>query len=79
MRHLKQLYFAILNRTKTLNNIKEELENEVLIELRLDIEQLIQLVAKELDMEYDQEPIDPIKDKTTRDITNSFWEQNDDD
>lgn len=78
MQHLSELYFAILKRTKTLESIKEELENEVLTELRLDIEQLIQLIAKELEIEYDQQPLDPIQNKTSTDITNSFWDQGDD-
>jgi len=78
MEHLQELYMAILNRFKILLDTKDENENDPLTELRLDIEQLIQLLAKELNVEYDQEPLDPIRNKTTTDITNSFWDQDDD-
>ena len=77
MEHLQELYLAILNRFKILLNTENE--NDPLTELRLDIEQLIQLLTKELNVEYDQQPLDPIQNKTTIDITNSFWDQNDDD
>jgi len=38
---------------KTLTDNKDKLENEPLIELRLDIEQVIALICKEEDIDYD--------------------------
>lgn len=74
MEHLQELYVALLNRLKILLKTEEQ----PLTELRLDIEQLIQLLSKDLDIEYDQRALaDPIQNKTTTDITNSFWDQDD--
>lgn len=53
MEDLKELYLAILARLKTLIENKEKLENEPLIELRLDIEQVIALICKEKNIDYD--------------------------
>lgn len=53
MEDLKELYIALLARLKILTENKDKLENEPLIELRLDIEQIIALICKEENIDYD--------------------------
>ena len=52
MTHLRKLYEALKERAETLYNQQEE---EPLIELRLDVEQLIQLICQENGYQYDQD------------------------
>jgi hypothetical protein len=53
MDHLRKLYEALKERAETLYDQQEE---EPLNELRLDVEQLIQLICQENGYQYDQDP-----------------------
>jgi hypothetical protein len=52
MTHLRKLYEALKERVEILYDQQEE---EPLIELRLDVEQLIQLICQENGYQYDQD------------------------
>ena len=73
MTDLKQLYIAMCNRVDVLKN-DDRIENPVVIELRLDLEQLIALICKEKGIQYDgmMEQMDP------EDILDKLWRKNDD-
>ena len=53
MEHLKELYLAIQSRINELKKQEGGLPNELLIELRLDIEEIIKLLCKENGIIYD--------------------------
>jgi hypothetical protein len=74
MTDLKELYIAMCKRVDLLKNNIENLENPIVIELRLDIEQLIALICKEKNIQYDG----MLSEMNPEEILDQLWRKKDD-
>lgn len=74
MEDLNKLYLAIQERMQKLKQHQDDLENPLLIELRLDIEQCIALLCRENNLSYDGF----VEEQDTDQVIEELWSTQDD-